>query len=75
MDATAVCERVRQVAAVRTDTAADGVAVRAGLRSVAVVRAWLAAAEAELVRRLAQTEACPEQPIAEAGRGSVAEAA
>ncbi|NMD25488.1 MAG: HNH endonuclease, partial [Actinobacteria bacterium] len=56
MDVGAVCERVRVVASVRA-AAGAGSASRAelqgGLRSVAAVRSWLAAAEAQLAAALA----------------------
>ncbi|MFI0527188.1 MAG: HNH endonuclease signature motif containing protein [Ilumatobacteraceae bacterium] len=77
MDVGAVCERVRGVASVRA-AAGAGSASRAelqgGLRSVAAVRSWLAAAEAQLAAALAGCASFPEQAIAEAGRGSQGEA-
>jgi hypothetical protein len=77
MDVTAVCERVRGVAAARA-AAVAGTAERpgleAGLRSVSVVRAWLAAAEVDLAAALAGRVSFPEGAIADAGRGSQAEA-
>ncbi len=74
MDVGVVCERVRAVAAVRAAVGADRSALEGGLRSVAVVRAWLAAAEADLAARLAGMASFPEKAIADAGRGSQGEA-
>ena len=74
MDVTAVIERVRGLAAVRADAAADRAALEGGLRSIAVVRSWLAASEADLAARVAGLASFPEQAIAEAGRGSQGDA-
>jgi len=74
MDVTAVCQRVRAVASVRSAPDAGRVELEGGLRSVAVVRSWLAAAEADLAVRLAGFASFPEQAIAQAGRGSQDEA-
>ncbi len=74
MDVGAVCERVRAVAAVRAAVVADRSALEGGLRSVAVVRSWLAAAEADLAALLAGVVSFPEKAIADAGRGSQGEA-
>ena len=74
MDVGTVCERVRGVAAVRACAVADRSALEGGLRSVAVVRSWLSAVEADLAARLAGVASFPEQAIAEAGRGSQSEA-
>ena len=74
MDVGAVCERMRAVASVRTSTDADRSALEGGLRSIAVVRSWLTAAEADLASRLADVSSFPEQAIAEAARGSHGEA-
>ena len=65
MDVGAVCERMRAVASVRTSTDADRSALEGGLRSIAVVRSWLTAAEADLASRLADVSSFPEQAIAE----------
>ncbi|MGB8861419.1 MAG: HNH endonuclease signature motif containing protein [Ilumatobacteraceae bacterium] len=77
MEISTVCERVRGVETVRAAVAA-GTASRSqlesGLRSVAVVRSWLAAAEAQVAAGLAAVSSFPEQAIAEAGRGSQGEA-
>ena len=70
MDVGTVCERVRGVAAVRACAVADRSALEGGLRSVAVLRSWLSAVEADLAARLAGVASFPEQAIAEAGRGS-----
>ena len=70
MDVTMVCQRVREVAAVRAAPDADRLRLEAGLRSITIVRSWLAAAEADLVTRLATVAAFPEQAIAEASRSS-----
>ena len=69
-----VCQRVREVAAVRAASHADRPTLESGLRSIAVVRSWLSAAEAELAARLAACASFPEQAIAQAGRGSQGEA-
>ncbi|MDO9174133.1 MAG: HNH endonuclease, partial [Actinomycetota bacterium] len=74
MDVTAVCGRVRAVASVRADSCADRSALEQGLRSIGVVRSWLAAAEAELAARLAGLVSFPEKAVADAGRGSLGEA-
>ncbi|MEQ1700524.1 MAG: HNH endonuclease signature motif containing protein [Ilumatobacteraceae bacterium] len=77
MDVTAVCERVAGVAAARAAAVAgtaDRAVLESGLRSVAVVRAWLAAAEVDLAAALAGLVSFPEGAIADAGRGSQAEA-
>ncbi len=74
MNVGAVCERVRGVASVRAAVDADRGALEGGLRSVAVVRAWLASAEADLAGRLAGVASFPEKAIAEAGRGSQGDA-
>ncbi len=75
MDVTAVIDRVRAVSAVRAAADADRSALEGGLRSIAVVRSWLTAAEADLASRLARCASFPEQAIAEAGRGSQSDAA
>ena len=77
MDVTAVCQRVRGVASVRAAAVAGTVMrvdVEAALRSVAIVRSWLAAAEADLVAGLAGLASFPEQALAGAARSSLAEA-
>ena len=74
MGITAVIDRVLGVWAVRADSSADRVALEGGLRSITVVRSWLASAEADLSSRLAGCASFPEQAIAEAGRGSQHEA-
>jgi hypothetical protein len=77
MDVGVVCQRVREVAAVSAAAAAgtaSRVELEAGLRCLAVVRSWLAAAEADLAAALAGVVAFPEQAIADAGRASQAEA-
>ncbi|MEQ1701389.1 MAG: HNH endonuclease, partial [Ilumatobacteraceae bacterium] len=53
---------------------ADRAELEAGLRSVSVVRAWLAAAEVDLAAALAGLVSFPEGAIADAGRGSQAAA-
>lgn len=77
MDVTAVCQRVRGVASARA-AAVAGTATRAGLetalRSITVVRSWLAAAEADLAAGLAGLASFPEQAVAEAARSSLGEA-
>ena len=74
MDVGVVCQRVREIASVRATASADPAHLQQGLRSVAVVRAWLAAAEAALVARLAEVASFPEKAIADASRGSQGEA-
>ena len=74
MDVTAVIDRVREVSAVRAAPAAERAALEGGLRSIAVVRSWLTAAEADLAARLARCASFPEQAIAEAARGSQSDA-
>lgn len=77
MDDTAVCERVRGIASARsaalTGTAPVSV-LEDGLRSISVVRAWLAAAEVDLAASLSQLASFPEGAIAAAGRGSQSDA-
>ena len=78
MDVTAVCQRVKAIAAVRAAVAAgaaDRVALEGGLRAVGEVRSWLAAAEAELAAAVADVVSSPEDVVARAGRGSQGEAA
>lgn len=74
MDVAAVVEQVRGIAAVRAAATAPRDDLEGCLRSITVVRAWLAAAEAEVAGRLAQVASFPEQAIAEASRGSQGEA-
>jgi hypothetical protein len=74
MDVTAVIDRVREVSTVRAAAAADRAALEGGLRSIAIVRSWLSAAEADLANRLAKCASFPEKAIAEAGRGSQGDA-
>ena len=74
MDVGTVCERVRQVATVRASASAERAALEGGIRSIAVVRSWLTAAESDLAARLAEVSSFPEQAIAEAARGSQGEA-
>ena len=76
MDVTAVCQRVRAVASVRAAAVAGTVArvdVEAALRSITVVRSWLAAAEADLAAGLAGLASFPEQAVAAASRSSLSE--
>ena len=78
MDVTAVCQRVKAIAAVRAAVAAGAagrVALEGGLRAVGEVRSWLAAAEAELAAAVADVVSSPEDVVARAGRGSQGEAA
>ncbi len=74
MDATAACERVRAIASVRADAAADRSGLEAGLRSIGMLRSWLAVAEADLAGRLVGVVSFPEKAIADAGRTSQGEA-
>ncbi|MDP2292616.1 MAG: HNH endonuclease signature motif containing protein [Actinomycetota bacterium] len=74
MDVTAVCERVRAVASVRGDASADRSGLEAGLRSIGVLRSWLAAVEADLAGRLVGVVSFPEKAIADAGRSSLGQA-
>lgn len=74
MDVAAVIGRVRQAASVRADVGAGRDALEAGLRSIGVVRSWLAASEADLAARLAAVVSFPEKSIADAGRATLGEA-
>ena len=74
MDVTAVCRLVREVAGVRAATATDRTQLEGAVRAITQVRSWLAAAEADLVARLAKVASFPEQSIAGASRGSQGEA-
>ncbi len=74
MDVGAVCERVRQVASARASAGTERAELEGGIRSIAVVRSWLTAAESDLAARLAEVSSFPEQAIAEAARGSQGEA-
>lgn len=74
MGVPAVLDRVRGVAGVRASLCADRAALEGWLRSIAVVRSWLASAEVDLAARLAACASFPEQAIAEAGRGSQSDA-
>jgi hypothetical protein len=77
MDATAACERVAGIAAARVAGilgTAERAELEVGLRSVSVVRAWLAAAEVDLAAALAGLVSFPEGAIADASRESQSEA-
>lgn len=72
MDIELVIERVRQVAAARADD--DVAAIKAGLRSVTQLRAWLAASEAALTAALKPQVTFPEKDVADSTRTSLGEA-
>ena len=67
-------ERVRQVASVRSGADAGRHELESALRAGAQVRAWLAAADAELTRRLSSEVSSPEHAIADCTRTSLGEA-
>jgi hypothetical protein len=75
MEIGVVVERVREVGAVRADTAAGPGAIESALRAMSAVRAWLAAGEADLTARLASQVSFPEKAIADCTRSSLNEAA
>jgi hypothetical protein len=75
MEIGAVVERVREVAAVRSDHAAGPNSVEAALRAASQLRSWLASSEAALTARLASQVSFPEKAISESTRTSLNEAA
>ena len=75
MDAEAVIERVRRVATVRADDAADNGSIEVALIAEREIRAWLDASKAELVAALAEHSSFPESTIADTSRCSLNEAA
>jgi hypothetical protein len=74
MDTAAVIERVQCIAAVRVDAAAGREWLEAALRASAQLKAWLAAGDAELARRLKDVVSFPEKTIADCTRGSLGDA-
>jgi hypothetical protein len=74
MESELVIERVRRVDAVRGDAGADSASIEEGLRASAELRAWLAAADAEMTERLSPLVTFPERTIADCTRTSLGEA-
>ncbi len=74
MEIAVVVERVREVASVRGGGSAGREAIEAALRSASRVRAWLAAAEADLARQLSSQVSFPEKAIADCTRTSLNDA-
>ena len=70
MDLTAAIERLERVVAVRADAAAVCDDLSAALCASNELRSFLAAADADLSRRLAASSSFPEAAIAETTRGS-----
>ncbi len=75
MELAAVIERVQAVSAVCADRAAGAESIESGLRTIAALRSWLAAAEATLTGRLGEQVSFPEERVAECGRGSLRDGA
>jgi hypothetical protein len=74
MEIGAVIERVRQVAAVRSDAACGPASIEAALGASSQLRSWLASADAALTARLAAQVSFPEKAIAECTRSTLNEA-
>jgi hypothetical protein len=74
MDLNGVIERAERVAAVRADQSAGRVEIEAALRALTQVRSWLAGAEADLSKQLAEHVTFPEKAIADCTRGSFTDA-
>ncbi|MEO6651779.1 MAG: DUF222 domain-containing protein [Ilumatobacteraceae bacterium] len=73
MNEAAVIERVREISAVRADSAADRSAIEVALRASSQLRSWLAAGDAALTARLATQVSFPEKTIADCTRSTVNE--
>jgi len=69
-----VMERVERVMSVRADASADATSLTSAIRSVAELRSFLAAAEADLAVRLRGQSSFPEPEIAEVSRESLSAA-
>ena len=74
MERSAVIERVERITATRVDAAAGRSATERALVDVRQVRAWLDAAEADLVSSVAEDAAFPEQAIADTSKGTLGSA-
>jgi hypothetical protein len=74
MEVGVVVERVRRIAEVRSDGAADRAQTESALTDVRRVRAWLDASDAALASSLAAEVSFPEQAIAETSKGSLGSA-
>jgi hypothetical protein len=71
---TAAIERLEQMCSVRADTSAVPADLTAALSSAAELRAFIAAGEADLARRLADSSSFPEAAIAESTRDTLSTA-
>ena len=71
MEISGVIERVERFDAARRDMSADSPAIESALRAMTEVKAWFAAGEAELARRLAGQVSFPEKTIADCTRDSL----
>jgi hypothetical protein len=69
-----VVERVERIASVRTDAAADSVAVRGAMVAARETKAWVDAQLAGLIGQLSALEAFPEAAIAETSKCSLRDA-
>lgn len=74
MRMTGVIERAEQVISVRADASASAASLVSAMRSVAELRSFLAAAEADLAVRLRNVSPFPEPEIASASRESLSAA-
>ena len=76
MKDSGVIDRLRQVAAVRSDLAATSIEqLESALAELRGVRSWVDASEAALASEIARRSSFPESTISSASRGSLAEAA
>lgn len=75
MEIGGVVERVREISAIRADTAVDPSAIEAALRASSQIRSWLASSDAVLAARLSSQVSFPEKTIADCTRSSLNEGA
>lgn len=71
MEIAAVIERVRHIADVRADEAADAAAIEAAMVAVRELTSWTEAQQAGLIGRLSAVVSFPEATIADAAKTSV----
>jgi hypothetical protein len=74
MDLAAIFERAEEIVSAREDDGAGREALESALRAGAQLRAWLAASEVELMRRLSAQVSFPEHAVAECTRTSLNDA-
>ena len=75
METLGLMDRLRRVAAVRSDLAANSIEqLESTLAELRGVRSWVDASEAALVSEIARQSSFPESTISAASRGSLAEA-